>query len=125
MSSITIDREGFLANILLPAKGPCRVATTANITLSGYQTLDGTLPTSTDHVDLRRILVKDQTDAAENGIYIMDTGAWERTKDFDSGVDFRKGTWVFVWGGSVGSAAYRVTSTMDPETFAIDEDDIS
>ncbi|GAH59053.1 unnamed protein product, partial [marine sediment metagenome] len=39
------------------------VATTETITLSGEQTIDGIL-TSED-----RVLVKDQTDPTENGIY--------------------------------------------------------
>jgi len=52
-------------------------ATTANITLSAEQTLDGIL-TSTD-----RVLVKDQTDATENGIYVSAAGAWARATDFD------------------------------------------
>jgi len=47
-----------------PVKIPCIVATTANITLSGEQTIDGVL-TSTN-----RVLVKDQTAGAENGIYV-------------------------------------------------------
>lgn len=53
-------------------------ATTANITLSGEQTIDGIL-TSTS-----RILVKDQTAPAENGIYITAAGAWARADDMNS-----------------------------------------
>lgn len=109
----------------LAFKAPCRVATTANITLSGFQTLDGVLPTASEHPDLRRVLVKNQTDSAANGIYIMDTGAWERAKDFDGTNDFRRGTRVFVWGGNTAFGGYVVTSTMNPLTFEIDEDDIT
>lgn len=119
-----VDRLGG-ASSSLSMKAPCRLGTTANITLSGYQTIDGTLPTASEHEDLRRILVKNQTNAAENGIRIMSDGAWERAKDFDGSNDFRKGTWVFVWGGSTQSAAYRVSSTMDPATFDIDTTSIA
>src|SRR5262245_49712657 len=94
----------------LAFKAPCRLATTTNITLEDFQTIDGVLPTSTEHVDLRRILVFHQTDAAENGIYVMDDGAWERTKDFDGINDFRQGTRVYVYGGSANSGTYLVTS---------------
>lgn len=122
--SNTVDRLAG-ASSSLAFKSPCRLGTTANITLSGFQTIDGTLPTSTEHVDLRRILVKDQTDAAENGIYIMDTGAWQRAKDFDGNNDFRQGTRMYVYGGSTQSGTYIVTSSMDPSSFEFDEDNIT
>jgi len=55
------------------------VATTGDITLSGEQTIDGVLTSS------NRILVKDQSDGTENGIYITDSSAWSRSADADSG----------------------------------------
>ena len=113
------------ASSSLAFKAPCRLATTANITLSGYQTIDGVLPTSSEHADLRRILVKDKTATADNGIYIMDTGAWTRTKDFDGANDFRTGTRIYVYAGSTQSGTYIVTSSMDPDTFDIDTDTIT
>jgi hypothetical protein len=59
------------------AKGPCRVATTgANITLSGTQTIDGIAVVAGD-----RVLVKDQTTASANGIYVVAAGAWARSAD--------------------------------------------
>lgn len=60
-------------------KGNVDVATTGNITLSGLQTIDGftTLEGS-------RVLVKDQTDPTENGIYDASSGAWVRSLDFDN-----------------------------------------
>lgn len=53
-------------------------ATTANITLSGEQTLDGILTSAS------RVLVKNQTAPAENGIYVSAAGAWARASDMDS-----------------------------------------
>lgn len=61
------------------AKNVVRLATTANITLSGTQTIDGVAGSADD-----RILVKNQTAPAENGIYLMKSGAWVRTTDADS-----------------------------------------
>jgi hypothetical protein len=119
-----VDRLGG-ASSSLAFKAPCRLGTTANITLSGYQTIDGTLPTSSEHVDLRRILVKDQDTASENGIYIMDTGTWVRTKDFDGANDIRQGTRMYVFGGSTQSGTYIVTSSVDPSTFDIDTTSIT
>jgi hypothetical protein len=119
-----VDRLGG-ASSSLAFKAPCRLSTTAAITLSGFQTIDGVLPTVSEHVDLRRILVRHQSDSAENGIYIMDTGEWERAKDFDGANDLRQGTRVYVYGGSTQSGTYVVTSSMDPSTFDFGEDDIT
>ena len=59
-------------------KDRCINATTANITLSGEQTIDGVLTATS------RILVKDQSSAAENGPYLTAAGAWARTSDADT-----------------------------------------
>ena len=53
-------------------KEPVVNRSTANLTLSGEQTIDGIL-TSTS-----RILVMNQSAAAENGIYVTASGAWAR-----------------------------------------------
>lgn len=61
----------------LDAKASCQLATTANITLSGVQTVDGVVADTND-----RVLVKNQTNAAENGIYLVNLfGAWARSPD--------------------------------------------
>lgn len=60
-------------------KQPVLCGTTANITLSGVQTLDGI-----SAVAGSRVLVKNQTAPAENGIYISAAGAWARSTDADS-----------------------------------------
>ena len=54
-------------------------ATTANITLSGTQTVDGIGLVADD-----RCLVKDQTLPEDNGIYAVAAGAWSRTSDADT-----------------------------------------
>lgn len=56
-----------------------RVATTANITLSAPQTIDGVSAIAGE-----RVLVKDQSTGANNGVYIVAAGAWTRATDFDS-----------------------------------------
>jgi hypothetical protein len=63
----------------LDVKGSCRAATTANITLSGTQTVDGVSLIAGD-----RVLVKDQSTAADNGIYVVASGAWSRSADADT-----------------------------------------
>ncbi len=59
-------------------------ATTTNITLSGSQAIDGTSPAEGSF-----ILVKNQTDTKENGIYQYASGsAWTRHNDFLDPIDF-------------------------------------
>ena len=59
----------------LSTKAPVLVATTANITLSGEQTIDGITTSSS------RVLVKNQSTPANNGIYVSASGAWSRSSD--------------------------------------------
>jgi len=63
----------------LDAKASCIAATTANITLSGTQTIDGISVIAAD-----RVLVKNQTLSQNNGIYLCAAGAWTRTTDADT-----------------------------------------
>jgi len=63
----------------LDPKESARCATTAAITLSGLQTVDGVNVAAGD-----RVLVRAQASAVDNGIYLaVDGGAWTRTTDFD------------------------------------------
>jgi len=78
----------------------CVAATTANINLStdveNGDTLDGvTLATG------NRILVKNQSTASQNGIYVVAaSGAPSRAADFDSPAEIDGGDFVFVTGGT-------------------------
>jgi hypothetical protein len=63
----------------LDAKQSVRVATTANIVLSGPQSIDGVAVVAGD-----RVLVKNQTAAKDNGIYVAAVGAWIRSSDANS-----------------------------------------
>lgn len=93
----------------IAVKGPCRVATTANITLSGLQTIDGVTVVADD-----RVLVKDQTDATKNGIYYANTSAWSRTPDFDGARDAVNGTLVIVREGATNKRSVWELTTADP-----------
>lgn len=99
-------------------KAPCRVATTANIVLSGLQTLDGVTLVEHD-----RVLVKNQTTGAENGIYEASSGNWLRAKDFDGAYDVVTGTRVFVTSGTANfntewSVSTTGTITIDTTSIA-------
>jgi hypothetical protein len=78
----------------LDVKGSCRAATTANITLSGTQTIDGVAVIAGD-----RVLVKDQSTAANNGIYVVASGSWSRSADADTWAEL-VGAFTFVEEGT-------------------------
>ena len=63
----------------LDAKASCVAATTADITLSGAQTIDGV-----SVVAGNRVLVKNQSLSQNNGIYLCASGSWTRTTDADT-----------------------------------------
>ena len=63
----------------IDAKASCLVATTANISLSGTQTIDGVSVTAG-----QRVLVKDQSTSSQNGIYVSAAGSWSRSSDADT-----------------------------------------
>tara|TARA_B110000971_G_scaffold100915_2_gene103785 strand:+ start:1866 stop:3737 length:1872 start_codon:yes stop_codon:yes gene_type:complete len=74
-------------------------ATDGNIDLSSFTgAIDGVTIADTD-----RVLVKSQTDAAENGIYVYDSSAssFSRAEDFDSPQEIQGGDFVFVLGGTL------------------------
>lgn len=66
-------------------KAPVRAATTADITLSGEQTIDGVAIVAGD-----RVLVKDQTAGEQNGIYVAAVGAWSRSTDANTSNEIRQ-----------------------------------
>lgn len=86
---------------------PVRVATTANITLSGTQTIDGVSLSVDD-----RVLVKDQTDQKTNGIYVVSSSTWSRATDADNtpGGELAGGDFCLVLEGTVGSGYGYVCS---------------
>jgi len=109
---IYVDKD-FNLNVtgLLPFqkwKEPVQLATIANVTLTGEQTIDGIL-TSTS-----RILVKNQTVPADNGIYVTASGAWVRAFDFD-GNDEVSGSNIRILEGTLNSTlTYKLTNTTTP-----------
>lgn len=97
----------------LDVKQSVRVSTTANITLSGTQTIDGIALVADD-----RVLVKDQTDATENGIYVVAAGAWSRSEDANNtpSGEVTSGMYTFTEEGSLNADAGFVLQTANPIT---------
>jgi hypothetical protein len=81
----------------LDIKDSVKAATTANISLSGTQTIDGVGVLADD-----RVLVKNQSTGTENGIYICAAGSWSRASDFAAGED-ESGAFCFVEQGTVNA----------------------
>lgn len=92
----------------LDVKASVRVATTANITLSGTQTIDGVAVVAGD-----RVLVKNQSTGSANGIYVVAAGAWSRATDADSDAEVTAGLFTFVAEGTTNADSGWVLSTND------------
>jgi hypothetical protein len=86
-------------------KAPVTVASTANIaTLSGLLTID-----TVTLVAGETVLVKDQSTAADNGIYVVSAGAWTRSVGADVWEEFI-GAIVFVVEGTQTGSAWFCTA---------------
>jgi hypothetical protein len=86
-----------------------KAATTANISLTGIQTIDGVSLVAGD-----RVLVKNQTTGSQNGVYVVAAGAWSRAPDFDGSPsnEVSAGDFLFVEGGtSNGSTGWVLTTS--------------
>jgi hypothetical protein len=99
----------------LTYKAPCHAATAgANLTTAGSapSTLDGVALSLND-----RVLVKDQTDATTNGIYVVSTlgsgtnGTWARSADANSSTNLASGDFVLITAGTVNSDTGYVLAT--------------
>lgn len=81
----------------LDAKASVRAASAylvGNLTLSGLQTVDGVSLAAGN-----RVLVAYQTNGAQNGIYVVSSGAWTRATDMDTWAEV-PGAFVFVEEGT-------------------------
>lgn len=100
--------KGYVDSIAtgLNIKESCVAATTANITLSGAQTIDGVSVVATN-----RVLVKNQTTSADNGIYVASASAWSRATDADTWNELISAT-TFISSGTVnGSTTWTCNVT--------------
>ena len=95
----------------LDVKQSVRVATTGPITLSGTQTIDGVSAIAGD-----RVLVKDQSTASQNGIYVVAAGSWSRAADADSNAEVTAGMFTFVTEGTTNADSGWVLTTNDTIT---------
>lgn len=92
----------------LDVKASVHVASTANITtLSGLLTIDGHTVEAG-----QRVLVKNQSTASQNGIYVADSSTWSRSDDFDGTPAVTAGAFTFVeYGNTQASTGWVLTTT--------------
>ena len=96
----------------LDVKQSVRAATTAPINLASDLEAGDTLDTSVTLVAGDRVLVKDQSTASENGIYVVQaSGAAVRATDFDSNAEVTPGAFTFVEEGTLNADSGWVLTT--------------
>jgi hypothetical protein len=93
----------------LDVKNSVRVISTADITLSGAQTIDGVAVIAGD-----RVLVAGQTASETNGIYVVAAGAWSRSIDADTSAKVTAGMYTFVEEGTANQDTGWVLATNNP-----------
>ena len=110
-ASPTLGQTGlaFVPASAVQAYVPARATTTAadgnvNLAAGGLLTIDGVTLLSGD-----RVLVMNQTNPRQNGLYIADVGAWVRAADANTAAELVAGSYVFVTEGSAGQQGYVLT----------------
>lgn len=105
-----ITRLGTYSQIKgVSVSGPCKVATTAPIILSGTQTIDA-IPVNVGD----RVLVKDQASVSTNGIYVVSSGVWNRAIDMSLDDDVFQGLQIYITSGTLYSGKVFVLDTANP-----------
>ena len=98
------------------AKAPVQAASTNIISLSGPQTIDGVLLVATD-----RVLLVGQADPVDNGLWVVQAGAWTRPLDFISPPEVGRAYVLVLDGNTLGGTSWLCVS---PDA-AIDTDPLS
>jgi hypothetical protein len=110
-ASPTLGQTGlaFVPASAVQAYVPARATTTAttgnvNLAAGSLLTIDGVTLLPGD-----RVLVMNQTNPRQNGLYIADVGAWVRAADANTAAELIAGSYVFVTEGSAGQQGYVLT----------------
>jgi hypothetical protein len=91
-------------------KDTVRIASTAQRALTGLTAIDGVTPVAND-----RVLLKNQTAPAENGIWLAQSAAWTRALDADDEAELLNAA-VFVSEGTANADTAWVMTTNAPIT---------
>jgi hypothetical protein len=118
-SDLQLATKQYVDNIAqgLDAKASCVYSTTGNIALSGLATqAGGEWPSSLSGGE--RILVKNQSAQAENGIYVSSAGSWARASDMDNWSEVPS-SFVFIEEGATLADTGWVTTANQGGTIGI------
>ena len=118
-SDLQLATKQYVDNIAqgLDPKASCVYSTTGNIALSGLATqAGGEWPSSLSGGE--RILVKNQSAQAENGIYVSSAGSWARASDMDNWSEVPS-SFVFIEEGATLADTGWVTTANQGGTIGI------
>lgn len=106
--------KGYVLDVLAGLRDPkdaVRVASTANVDIAtgGLLNIDGVVVSAGD-----RVLLKNQTAQAENGIYLAAAGSWTRSLDADTDAEVTQGMSCLVAEGLTNTRKIYVLTTSDP-----------
>lgn len=105
----------------LDVKQSVRAATTGPVNLSNQLEAGDTLDTTVTLVAGDRVLVKNQSTASENGIYVVQSsGAAVRATDFDGAGEVSGGAFTFVEEGTVNADSGWVVTSNGPISVGTD-----
>jgi phage-related tail fiber protein len=111
LQAVLAEHKAALDAIIGGAEGGTeivRAASTANLTLSGTQTIDAVAVIAGD-----RVLAKDQTTAADRAIYLVAAGAWTKVTNADGSSILKEGLVASVAEGTTnGSKIFLLASDL-------------
>lgn len=119
VANADLVNKGYVLNVLAGLRDPkdaVRVASTANVDIAtgGLINVDGVVVSAGD-----RVLLKNQTDDTQNGIYIAAAGAWSRSTDADEDAEVTNGMSCLVTEGLTNVRKIYVLTTSDPITLGV------
>jgi len=102
-------------------KDPALWGTTANVTLSGLATQGGGEWTGALTAG-QRVLVKNQSASADDGVYLAAAGAWTRSLDTNAASEVTNASVLVLMGATLAGDTYTQTATVttlgtDPQTW--------
>lgn len=106
-----LSRKGYVDAVAkgLSVRSSVLAGSVTDVTLSGEQTIDDVALVSGD-----RVLLKDQTTASQNGIWLVDVGAWSRATDYDETSEVIQGSFMTILGGTDNGNEQWVLVTANP-----------
>jgi hypothetical protein len=102
------------------ASAVAATATNVDLATGGLLEIDGV-----QLVEDNRVLVKSQSNATQNGIYLAKPGAWVRAADYNSSAEIQGGDFTFVTGGNTygntGWVQVSVVTTLGSDPIEFDQ----